>query len=241
MTGRVHSVESCGTVDGPGIRFVLFLQGCPLRCRYCHNPDTWDPAGGRAVTVEALMAEIAGYESYMKYSGGGVTVSGGEPLLQPDFVAALFAACRARGIHTALDTSGCVPLALAEPALDQSDLVLLDFKSHDPAVFRQVTGAELAPTLAVAAYLAEKGIPVWARYVLVPGLTDAEEPIRALAGYLADLGNVEKAEVIPFHKMGEFKWKQLNLEYTLADIPPAHHRDVARVKDIFRNAGLTTD
>jgi pyruvate formate lyase activating enzyme len=237
ITGRIHSVESCGTVDGPGIRFVVFMQGCPLRCQYCHNPDTWQAAGGREVTVPELMKEVVSYKSYMRFSGGGLTLSGGEPLLQPAFAAELFAACRREGIHTALDTSGHAPLSVAKPVLENCDLILLDMKAFSPENFRAVTGAEQAPTLRLAEYASEAGIPLLIRYVLVPGLTDDPDEIRQMAAYLSTL-NVQKVEVIPFHKMGEYKWAQLQIPYTLGDVPPASRRQVEAVTDILRSAGL---
>lgn len=237
ITGRIHSVETCGTVDGPGIRFVVFLQGCPLRCKYCHNPDTWAYGTGREVTVDELMREVVRYKSYMHFSGGGLTLSGGEPLLQPEFAAELFARCRAEGIHTALDTSGYAPLAVAKPVLDKSDLVLLDFKAFSPELFRTVTGVEREPTMQTAEYLSGAGIPFWVRFVMVPGLTDDKEDIQRMADYLSTL-NVQKIEVIPFHKMGEYKWAELGIPYTLGDIPPTHRRDVEAAEEIFRNAGL---
>lgn len=238
VTGRIHSVETCGAVDGPGIRFVLFLQGCPLRCQYCHNPDTWNPQIGREVTVSQIMGEILQYKSYMKFSGGGVTVSGGEPLLQPRFVEALFACLHKEGIHTALDTSGFAPLDRAKPVLDLSDLVLLDMKSFSPQTFKTVTGVDQAPTLCIAEYLSNQNIAMWVRFVLVPGLTDHEDEIKDMALYLSRLKNVKKIEVIPFHKMGEYKWAELNFKYRLADTPAPHKRDVEYVKGIFREQGL---
>lgn len=238
VNGRIHSIETCGTVDGPGIRFVVFLQGCPLRCQYCHNPDTWNTQGGTSTTVAELMQEILLYKSYLKASGGGVTVSGGEPLLQAEFVAELFAACKNRGIHTALDTSGFSSLEKARPALDASDLVLLDMKAHDPHRFREITGADIGPVRKVLDYLRAHGTPVWIRFVQVPGLTDDLEDIRAMAAYLAGFENIQKVEVNPFHKMGEYKWQQLGLAYTLGDTPAADPRDVERTKAIFAEAGL---
>ncbi|MDR2932756.1 MAG: pyruvate formate lyase-activating protein [Oscillospiraceae bacterium] len=240
LTGYTHSVESCGTVDGPGIRFVVFMQGCPLRCLYCHNPDTWEPNVGTEAHVKTLMEEIVKYRSYMRFSGGGVTVSGGEPLLQPLFVAALFERCRENGIHTAIDTSGfCKMTPQIERLLSFTDLVLLDIKSIVPERFLEITGAELEPVLMFAKYLSNLSIPVWVRHVLVPGLTDDETELRLLARYLTTLTNVKKVEVIPFHKMGEYKWRQLGLDYTLGDVPPAHSRSVEKAKNIFISAGLT--
>ena len=185
VTGRVHSVESFGTVDGPGVRFVVFLQGCPMRCLYCHNPDTWDPGGGVPTTVEELLAQYARNEAF--YRKGGITVTGGEPLLQIEFVTALFREAKRRGIHTCLDTSGATfrpedaaALAQFDALCAVTDLVLLDIKQTDPAAHRRLTGRENGNILAFARYLAQKEVPVWVRHVVVPGLTDSEAGWNAL-------------------------------------------------------------
>jgi len=239
-TGRIHSVETCGTVDGPGIRYVIFFQGCPLHCQYCHNPDTWDRTKGKAVTVPELMEEVLKYRSYMQFSGGGVTVSGGEPLLQPEFLSELFQALKAAGIYTALDTAGYVSLEAAKPVLANTDLVLLDIKSYHPDVFKQVTGSPLAPVLEFASYLREQNIPMWVRFVLVPGLTDQEEDIRELAVYLSGFPNLQKVDVLPFHKLGEYKWDELGYEYRLREVPPPPSRVTCGIRDIFKSYGLNT-
>ncbi|MEN9206109.1 MAG: pyruvate formate-lyase-activating protein [Thermostichales cyanobacterium DRC_bins_46] len=236
--GRIHSLESCGTVDGPGIRFVVFTQGCPLRCLYCHNPDCRDPQQGEEVTVGELLQQIRRYRSYLRRGGG--TVSGGEPLLQPQFVAALLQGCHQLGLHTALDTSGYTPLAAAEPVLEHTDLVLLDIKSYWPDLYRQVTGVALEPTLNFAKHLAAIGKPTWIRFVLVPGLTDPEGNIRELAAFVASLSNVERVEVLPFHKLGEYKWQALGLPYQLFDVQPPTPEQVQRAIAIFREQGLVT-
>lgn len=229
----IHSIETCGTVDGPGIRYVIFFQGCPLRCRYCHNPDTWQKGAGRAVELEELLLDIQKYRGYMKHSGGGVSATGGEPLLQADFVAALFERLRGMGIHTALDTSGYASEKSAQKVLAHTDLVLLDIKSFNPQTYKRLTGASLAPTLRFAAALSEAKIPVWLRYVLVPGLTDDLDEIRALAAYLKLLKNIERIEILPFHKMGEYKWEALGASYELADTPPPSPELLEQVKRIF--------
>ncbi|WP_448380419.1 pyruvate formate-lyase-activating protein [Gloeomargarita sp.] len=239
VKGRIHSYESMGTVDGPGIRFVLFTQGCPLRCLYCHNPDCRDIYGGREVTVGELLAQVQKYRSYLQ-QGGGVTVSGGEPLMQPEFVAAFLQGCQALGFHTALDTSGYCPIPVAEPVLAHTDLVLLDIKSYDPELYRRVTQVSLAPTLAMARYLSDIGKPTWIRFVLVPGLTDPPHNLEGLADFVASLKNVERVEVLPFHKMGEYKWEQLGLEYLLKDTPPPSEALLAQTKAIFQSRGLWT-
>ncbi len=238
VKGSVHSIETCGTVDGPGIRFVAFFQGCPLRCQYCHNPDTWDPTKGTEYTVDELMAEIRKYKSYMNFSGGGMTATGGEPLVQAKFVGELFKRCREEGIHTALDTSGFIPVDKAEQALAFTDLVLLDMKSFNPETYKIVTNVELAPTLVFLDYLKEKNIKVWIRFVLVPELTDNMDDIEKMAAYLSDFKNVEMVEVLPFHKMGEYKWAEMGLPYQLSHTATPHRRVISKVKDIFESHGL---
>ncbi|MGL5674905.1 MAG: pyruvate formate-lyase-activating protein [Cellulosilyticaceae bacterium] len=233
MKGRIHSIETCGTVDGPGIRFILFTQGCPLRCKYCHNPDTWKMQDGKEMDTDSLISEIVRYKPYMQFSGGGVTVSGGEPLLQPDFVRDLLMKCKDNGIHTCIDTSGFIGLDKADPVLDYTDLVLLDIKSYNPDVFKDLTGVPLDPTLAFAHHLKERGIPVWIRYVLVPNLTDNEKDIEDLAQFLSTLTNVERLDILPFHKMGEFKWAQLGYEYALLDTEEPSKDEVTKAKNIF--------
>ncbi|MEN9206550.1 MAG: pyruvate formate-lyase-activating protein [Gloeomargarita sp. GMQP_bins_120] len=239
VKGRIHSYETMGTVDGPGIRFVVFTQGCPLRCLYCHNPDCRDFWGGREVTAGEVVAEIAKYRSYLA-KGGGVTVSGGEPLMQPEFTAAIFQGCHGLGLHTALDTSGYCPIGVAEPVLAHTDLVLLDIKSFDPEIYRRVTQVSLEPTLALARYLDQIRKPTWIRFVLVPGLTDPVPNIAGLADFVATLHNVERVEVLPFHKMGEYKWEQLGLEYLLKDTPEPTPEQVEATKAVFRSRGLFT-
>jgi pyruvate formate lyase activating enzyme len=243
VRGRIHSIETCGTVDGPGVRVVVFLQGCALRCLYCHNPDTQNPGGGRELAAEELLEEIWKYRSFFQSSGGGVTFSGGEPLLQPAFVAELTEACRELGIHTALDTSGFASLESesVKRAVDASSLVLLDIKSFSPERFQEVTGQPLERTLAMARYLAERNHPVWIRYVLVPGLTDDPTHIEALARFLQPMKNVEKVQIMPFHKMGEYKWRELCMEYKLTDTPAATERDVNEAAEIFRRHGLVVE
>jgi pyruvate formate lyase activating enzyme len=236
--GYVHSVESCGTVDGPGIRFIAYLQGCPLRCQYCHNPDTRAARQGEPVSVESLIKKIRPYRNYFKASGGGVTISGGEPLLQPRFAAQLLKRCKEEGFHTALDTSGYAHISAAAPALEHTDLVLLDLKSYDAATHRHVTGVAPERIRAFAEHLAAIGKPVWVRFVLVPGLTDHPDNIEGVARIAASLGNVERVDVLPFHQMGAYKWERLGLNYTLQDTPPATIEQVNAALDIFRSRGL---
>ncbi|WP_010476036.1 pyruvate formate-lyase-activating protein [Acaryochloris sp. CCMEE 5410] len=239
LTGRIHSVETCGSVDGPGLRFVVFMQGCPLRCLYCHNPDCRDVTGGQVTTVEALIAEIQRYRSYMQASGGGITVSGGEPLLQPEFVAELMRQCQALGIHTALDTSGFSDLTSAQRVLQYTDLVLLDIKSYDPKRFIQVTQVSREPTLCLARYLHQIGKPTWIRFVLVPGLTDDVENVAALAQFVAHLTNIERVEVLPFHQMGAYKWEELGYDYLLKETQSPSPELVERVRLQFREYGVS--
>ncbi|MEC4984915.1 MAG: pyruvate formate-lyase-activating protein [Oscillatoria sp. PMC 1068.18] len=238
MTGRIHSIETCGTVDGPGIRFVIFTQGCPLRCLYCHNPDCRQIEDGKQTTVTELIAEIKKYRSYMRCSGGGITITGGEPLMQPEFVKQIFRRCQELGIHTALDTSGYINIEIAKPVLEYVDLVLLDIKSHDPKIYRKVTSVSLEPTLKFAQYLSEINKPTWIRFVLVPNLTDSQHNVEGLAKFVSNLQNVEKVEVLPFHKMGEYKWEQLGYEYQLKDTLPPSTALIQQVKNTFRKYDL---
>lgn len=238
MKGKIHSIETCGTVDGPGIRYILFTQGCPLRCKYCHNPDTWSMQNGKDADTEDLIKDIIKYKSFMQFSGGGVTISGGEPLLQPEFVKDLFEKCKAYNIHTALDTSGFINIETADPILDFTDLVLLDIKSYNPHVYKNLTGVNLDPTLHFAKHLNERQISVWIRYVLVPGLTDSPEDMEQLAKFLSTLQNVERIDILPFHKMGEYKWEQLGYKYELADTVEPNKDEVTRAKAIFQKYNL---
>lgn len=236
--GYIHSVVTGGAVDGPGLRFVVFLSGCRLRCLYCHNPDSWNMHDGAKTVAGDLVKEIAGYKTFLQRNGGGVTLSGGEPLAQPEFVTALFQGCKAEGFHTALDTSGFLGVNATEALLEATDLVLLDIKSFDPENYVRVTGGDLAPTLRFAERLADIGKKTWLRYVLVEGLTDDFNSIEALAAYAKGLGNVERVEVLPFHKMGEPKWEALNYSYKLKDTPPTSPELAAKVRGIFFAHGL---
>jgi pyruvate formate lyase activating enzyme len=238
ITGRIHSIETCGTVDGPGIRFVIFTQGCLLRCVYCHNPDTRDLEAGREVSVEEMITEISKYRSYMRSSGGGVTISGGEPLLQPQFIGEIFRRCQELDIHTALDTSGFPKFEEAKQVLRFVDLVLLDIKSWDKEIYHRVTGVALEPTIRFAQYLDEIHKPAWIRFVLVPGWTDDRSNVEGLAQFISTLRNVEKVEILPFHKMGEYKWKQMGYPYVLenTDIPTSEL--IGEITAIFKKYGL---
>lgn len=237
--GRIHSLESLGTVDGPGIRFVVFLQGCPLRCQFCHNPDTWDVTKGREYTVSQLMGEIIRYKSYMSFSGGGVTFTGGEPLLQAEFLLEVSKKCKELGISTALDTSGFLWNDHVSELLRYTDLVLLDIKNYDPLVYKTVTGVSLSPTLKFLDHLRERGTRTWVRYVLVPQLTDNLDSVKKLSEHLDQYPNVEKIELLAFHKMGEYKWKELGLEYKLSDTKEPSKELLKEVKAIFEENGKT--
>lgn len=237
--GYLHSTESGAGVDGPGMRFVFFTSGCQFRCLYCHNPDTWKLHHGRRVTLEEALAEVAPYARFLKHAGG-VTVSGGEPLMQAGFVGALFSAIKQRfGLHTTLDTQGFLHHEISDEWLDAVDLVMLDIKHSDPERYHALTGQSLVPTLEFARRLARLGKKIWIRYVLVPGLTDNDNDIENLAEFVASLGPVvERVEVLPFHQLGADKWKQLGLDYALADTPVPDAGQIARAQQHFAAQGL---
>ncbi|MBX0328790.1 pyruvate formate lyase-activating protein [Oscillochloris sp. ZM17-4] len=239
-TGYIHSYTTGSAHDGPGLRTVVWTTGCHFRCQYCHNPDTWHLKGGRAVTAESVVAEVARHASFMRYTGGGVTISGGEPLVQAPFVTSVLRGCKSRAIHTALDTNGFFGDRLSDDALMLADLVLLDIKSWDPATYRRLTGVEVGPTLAFARRLAALARPAWVRFVLVPGITDDPANIAGLADFVAGLSNVERVEVLPFHQLGRAKWEQLGRAYPLAATPPATAEAALRAAEIFRARGLNT-
>jgi pyruvate formate lyase activating enzyme len=231
---KIHSIETCGTVDGPGIRFVVFTQGCPLRCKYCHNPDTWIMKDGKDTSIDHLVEEALKYKSYMNYSGGGVTVTGGEPLLQLDFVKEFFIRLKKHGIHTAIDTSGYIFNDKVKEILDLTDLVLLDIKHFDPEKYKNLTGVELAPTLKFLDYLREKDIHTWIRYVLVPNLTDQEDAISGLSKHLSNYPNIDRIELLPFHQMGGYKWKELGLDYSLKNTPEPSSAQMQGAYDLLK-------
>ena len=228
MKGRVSSLQSLGTVDGPGLRYVIFLQGCPLRCVYCHNPETWDPAGGREYAPEELVEKVLRCRAYFGEQGG-VTVSGGEPLLQAPFVTELFRQLKEAGIHTALDTSGAGDLKQAAQVLDWTDLVLLDLKFPDEAGYRRYCRGSWAQTQAFAALAGEKRVPLWVRHVVVPGLNDSLEDLRAIKAQAESLPGFQKLEWLPFHNMCLEKYQQLGLPFPLADTPALEDQDLAHL------------
>jgi pyruvate formate lyase activating enzyme len=237
--GFLHSFTTGATVDGPGVRVVAWTAGCMWRCLYCHNPDTWTMSNGIPVTVDRAAEELRKYRQGLRIMSGGLTVSGGEPLMQHRFVVKLFTAAQGMGVHTALDTNGFYGDRLSDADLKTIDLVLLDIKAWDPERHKHLTGMDVAPTLAFAKRLAARKRPVWLRYVLVPGLTDDLEDIAHIAKFAAGLGNVERVDVLPFHQMGRFKWGQLGIPYALEDTEPADQDLVERVCGVFRAAGLT--
>ncbi|MGH3365571.1 MAG: pyruvate formate-lyase-activating protein [Nocardioidaceae bacterium] len=238
VEGTMHSWDISTGVDGPGTRFVLFTSGCPLRCLYCHNPDTWWMRSGERVTDEQVLARIARYVPYLRAAGGGVTVSGGEPLLQPEFTGAVLAGARACGLHTALDTAGSLGDRADDDLLDATDLVLLDIKAADEHLYRRLTGGALTPTLRFAERLAERGQATWVRFVLVPGVTDAPEHVRRLATFVAGLPNVERVDVLGYHRLGREKYAALGLRDRLRDVPGATPEQVVAARRAFAEAGL---
>ena len=239
VKGRVHSIETCGTVDGPGIRFVLFLQGCPLRCLYCHNPDTWIvDKDTKEMDSDEVLKEVLKYRSYLSSSGGGLTVTGGEPLMQIDFVRDLKEKCRKEGIHTAIDTSGYTELNNLDGLLEYTDMVLLDIKCIDNEVHKNLTGVENTKILNFARYLSDKGIKIWARHVLVPEISDKDDFINKLGEFLSELKSLELVELLPFHKMGEYKWEELGYDYKLYDTESPSVERVENAKKIIASYGL---
>ena len=239
VTGYVHSWEVGSTVDGPGLRFVAFLTGCLLRCQYCHNPDTWHKYNGRPVTVASAMQVIGKYAQVLKISKGGITISGGEPQLQRAFVTQVFRRCKELGLHTCMDTSGRLGDKFTDEELQDIDLHLLDIKSGDPAIYEKVTRQPLQPTLDYAHRLSALGRPMWIRYVLVPGLTDGHDNVERVADVVAGLKTVERVEILRFHQMGQDKWRKLGLEYPLENVEPPSAELSERVRNQFRNRGLT--
>ena len=241
MDGLVHSIESFGTLDGPGIRFVIFLQGCPMRCKYCHNPDTRALGRGAPRSAQSLIAEFQRNRGF--YEKGGITVTGGEALMQIDFLLELFALAKQEGIHTCVDTSGITfrpdkPRAMEKmnALMAMTDLVLLDIKHMDPERHKELTGHESTNIIAFARYLDEKKIPVWIRQVLVPGLTDDEAQLPALGTFLATLTNVQSIEVLPYHTMGIAKYREMNIPYPLEGVPPATREQAERARKIILDA-----
>ena len=241
MKGYVHSIETFGTVDGPGTRYVVFVQGCPMRCKYCHNPDTWTPNVGNQMDTDEIIKDYEGYKEF--YENGGMTVTGGEPLLQIDFLTELFEKAKAHGIHTALDTSGIIcnesnaALMKKFDRLIQSvDLVLLDIKHIDPEKHKELTSQPNDQILAFARYLDRNNIPVWIRHVVVPGITDNEEYLTKLGEFLATLNNIKALDILPYHTMGVVKYENLGIDYPLKGVPALTKEQGHAAREIVRAA-----
>lgn len=220
MKGRIHSTETYATVDGPGIRFIVFFQGCPLQCMYCHNRDTWDVSGGREMEAGEILEQFKRYLPFYLRSGGGLTASGGEPTLQPEFLNELFVRVKQLGANTAINTTGYVKLDTAEIFIRNTDLVLLDLKLMDPIKHKELTGVYNDKIIAFAEYLAEIKKPVWIRHVIIPGYTDDRKDIKAMVAFLRKMKNIQRVELLPYHTFGEAKWTQLGCQYPLKGIRP---------------------
>jgi pyruvate formate lyase activating enzyme len=234
MIGKIHSLESFGTVDGPGIRFVVFLQGCPMRCLFCHNPDTWLPDAPVAykMTPEELFVEVKRYKNYIQ-TRGGVTLSGGEPLVQADFAAEFFEICQKNGVHTALDTSGAIFSDKAKKVLEFTDLVLLDVKTLDDELHVKYTGQTRENNQKFLDYLQETGKKVWLRHVVVPGYTDDDKKLAALAEYVSHYSVIEKVEILPFHTLGKYKYKNLGIKYPLEGVEDLSYERIQNAENFF--------
>lgn len=235
---RIHSIESFGSVDGPGVRFIVFLKGCHMRCQFCHNPDTWEMKDGQLKTADELLAQALRYKSYWK-KGGGITVSGGEPLLQIDFLIEFFTKAKAKGVHTTLDTSGN-PFTRKEPFFSKfnelmkvTDLVLLDIKQIDEIEHKKLTGWSNSNIIDMAEYLSEINKPVWIRHVLVPGGSDNDEQLIKLDKFISTLNNIDRIQVLPYHTLGTFKWEELGMEYPLKDVQPPTKERVANANELL--------
>jgi pyruvate formate lyase activating enzyme len=237
--GFMHSFTTGSAVDGPGVRVVGWTTGCMWRCQYCHNPDTWTMRNGIPISVGQALEELRKYRHGLKVMSGGVTISGGEPLLQRRFVTKVLAGAKAMAIHTAIETNGFLGAELTDSDLDNIDLVLLGIKTWDRERHRALTGRDNAPTLELARRLAARELPVWVRFVLVPGLTDDPDDIAQIAAFTAELGNVERVEVLPFHQMGRFKWQTLGIRYALEHTEPPTKEALEEACRIFRARGLS--
>ena len=238
--GFLHSFTTGSTVDGPGIRLVAWTAGCHWRCLYCHNPDTWNMMNGMPVTLDHAIEELAKYRHGLKIMSGGLTLSGGEPLMQDRFAARLLTAAKGLGVHTAIETNGHLGDRLSDEEIEQIDLVLLGLKTS-PARHHHLTGKDMEPTMAFARRLSRLGRRIWVRFVLVPGLTDDPKDIEQIAKFAAELGVVERVEVLPFHQMGRYKWRELAIDYTLNDTQPPTPEMLERACEQFRAVGLKAD
>ncbi len=231
---RIHSIETFGTVDGPGIRFVIFFQGCMLKCKYCHNRDTWDINGGEEITLSEIIDKIERYMNYFYTSGGGVTLSGGEPLLQPNFVLELLRELKKRNIHTAIDTSGNFEITpLMQEIINFTDLFLLDIKHINPEKCKKLVGFPNEKELNFAKTLNKQNKPMWLRQVIIPGITDEKEDLLKLKEFISSLSNVEKVELLKYHDMGKYKWENLGCTYELSNVQAATDNDILRAKEIL--------
>ncbi len=235
MKGYIHSTESFGTVDGPGIRFVVFFQGCPIRCKYCHNPDTWEFKKGREVSADEIIKEYDSYKEFLK--SGGITATGGEPLAQPEFLAELFSIAKHNNIHTCLDTSGAVYNSENHDKIDKvlkyTDLVMLDIKHIENAEHKKLTGTGNENILEFAMHLKDLNIPVWIRHVVVPQITDSPDYLFKLGEFISQLKNLKALDVLPYHDMAKAKYENLGIEYPLGDIPPLSKEDAVKARDII--------
>lgn len=235
MKGYIHSTESFGTVDGPGVRFVVFFQGCPIRCKYCHNPDTWEFKKGREVTTDEIMKEYDSYKEFLK--SGGITATGGEPLAQPEFLSELFSVAKKNNIHTCLDTAGAVYNPENHRKIDEvlknTDLVMLDIKHINSEKHRELTGAGNENILEFAMHLKELNVPVWIRYVVVPDITDSHDDLFMLGEFISRLKNLKALDVLPYHDMAKAKYKNLGIEYPLGDTPPLSKEDAIKARNII--------
>ncbi|MDR0948570.1 MAG: pyruvate formate lyase-activating protein [Lachnospiraceae bacterium] len=238
MQGRIHSIESFGTVDGPGVRFVVFTQGCPMRCAYCHNPDTWNTNGGTMTEPKEIITQYERNKEF--YKGGGITVTGGEPMLQMDFLIELFTLAKAKEIHTCIDTSGIPYNPDDQIFMDQldrlmplTDLVMLDIKHIDPAKHKELTGQPNTGILAFAAYLAQRNVAMWIRHVVVPGITDESKYLYDLGYYIGQFHNLKALDVLPYHTMGEVKYEKMGIPYRLKDVPAMDKDLVVEKKQII--------
>ncbi len=236
--GNIHSIETCGTVDGPGIRFVVFTQGCPMRCQYCHNPDSWTTEQNKKLSVDEILQKYDGVKEFLR--NGGLTVTGGEPLMQIDFVTALFKAAKQKQIHTALDTSGVLfnrkNTSKIDELLKYTDLVMLDIKHIDDAEHKKLTGMSNVNILDFAKYLSEKNMPMWIRHVVVPNITDKDEYLEKLGAFLATLKTVQALDVLPYHDMAIPKYESLGLDYPLKGVPPLTKQEAIRARDVILKA-----
>ena len=241
IKGYIHSIETCGTVDGPGLRYVIFLQGCPMRCQYCHNPDTWEPGKGTQMTVDKALEKF--YSNLPFYKNGGVTVTGGEPMMQIDFLIELFTKLKKDKIHTCLDTSGImfqpdnsVMMEKIEQLMEVTDLVMLDIKHIDDEKHKKLTSHSNERILAFAKYLDEKNISMWVRHVVVPGITLYKDYLERLGEFIATLNNVKALDVLPYHSMGKVKYENLKMEYPLKDTREATKQEAVAAKNIILQA-----